>query len=439
MPGSATKALLISRPSSVRIGIDWRFGFVVERRPVEATCWLKVVCRRPSCCEIRPGQRPEIRVEELRVLAPLLDDAHELVLAADGAEHAGVRRVAGLALAAGCELELLEEDARHLLRGAEHELLAGKLVRPRFQLLDAIREPRGDLPHAVRVDPDSGVLHRREDLGERELDGAVQRVEAALGDPRPQERSELVDGGAVADERRGLLVGRRLGHELDAVLGSEVVEWIVRAPGLDQVGHQERVVDDVQAPRLGVVGDERGVAEAGSVLRRPRADEQLLAFACEREAAVLERQGRFSSHLRQLPLAPRHVDALDLDRRGRERLVDHVHALEQVPELEPPEDLLQLRAVGWGEHEAGGIDVELEVAAHRGELLRVACLLGMLAQRLRATRRELVHVLEHALERAVLRHELAAVLSPIPGTPGMLSEVSPFRPMKSGTCSGVTP
>ena len=32
-----------------------------------------------------------------------------------------------------------------------------------------------------------------------------------------------------------------------------------------------------------------------------------------------------------------------------------------------------------------------------------------------------------------------AVLSPIPGIPGMLSEVSPFSPMKSGTWSGRTP
>ncbi len=32
-----------------------------------------------------------------------------------------------------------------------------------------------------------------------------------------------------------------------------------------------------------------------------------------------------------------------------------------------------------------------------------------------------------------------AVLSPMPGTPGMLSLVSPFRPMKSGTWSGRTP
>ena len=42
------KALRIERPSSVRIGIDWRFGFDVERRPVDATVWLKVVCSRPS-------------------------------------------------------------------------------------------------------------------------------------------------------------------------------------------------------------------------------------------------------------------------------------------------------------------------------------------------------------------------------------------------------
>ena len=32
-----------------------------------------------------------------------------------------------------------------------------------------------------------------------------------------------------------------------------------------------------------------------------------------------------------------------------------------------------------------------------------------------------------------------AVLSPIPGIPGMLSEVSPLRPMKSGICSGLIP
>ena len=32
-----------------------------------------------------------------------------------------------------------------------------------------------------------------------------------------------------------------------------------------------------------------------------------------------------------------------------------------------------------------------------------------------------------------------AVLSPMPGMPGMLSDVSPLRPMKSGICSGLIP
>ena len=41
------KAARISRPSSVRIGMFCRFGFVEESRPVAVPVWLKVVCRRP--------------------------------------------------------------------------------------------------------------------------------------------------------------------------------------------------------------------------------------------------------------------------------------------------------------------------------------------------------------------------------------------------------
>ncbi len=36
------------RPRSVRIGMFWRFGSDDERRPVAATAWWNVVCRRPS-------------------------------------------------------------------------------------------------------------------------------------------------------------------------------------------------------------------------------------------------------------------------------------------------------------------------------------------------------------------------------------------------------
>jgi hypothetical protein len=45
-------------PSSVRIGIACRFGFDVDNRPVEATVWLKFVCKRPSASEISDGSGP---------------------------------------------------------------------------------------------------------------------------------------------------------------------------------------------------------------------------------------------------------------------------------------------------------------------------------------------------------------------------------------------
>jgi hypothetical protein len=54
-PSAATNAERIRRPSSVRMGIDWRFGLVVDSRPVAATAWLIVVWRRPSRSSISPG------------------------------------------------------------------------------------------------------------------------------------------------------------------------------------------------------------------------------------------------------------------------------------------------------------------------------------------------------------------------------------------------
>ena len=48
MPSSATKQARISRPCSVRIGMFWRFGLVLDSRPVVVAVWLKVVCSRPS-------------------------------------------------------------------------------------------------------------------------------------------------------------------------------------------------------------------------------------------------------------------------------------------------------------------------------------------------------------------------------------------------------
>ena len=126
---------------------------------------------------------------------------------ADRAQHARVGRVAGLALAARGQAEHLEEDARHLLGRAEHELLAGELVRARLELLHPVGEPGGDLAHAVRVD---AGRPRPPSPRARALSGssivAVERVEAALRDPRAERRVEAERRRGVAHERRGLLV-----------------------------------------------------------------------------------------------------------------------------------------------------------------------------------------------------------------------------------------
>jgi hypothetical protein len=55
----------------------WRFGFVLDRRPVAVAVWLKVVC-------------VEVGRLELRDFAPLLDRGDDLVLVADRLQHAGV-------------------------------------------------------------------------------------------------------------------------------------------------------------------------------------------------------------------------------------------------------------------------------------------------------------------------------------------------------------
>ncbi len=115
-------------------------------------------------------QRAEIRVDELRELAPLLDHLDDLVLAAERAKHARVGRVAGLAFATRCQLQRLEQDPGDLLRRADQELLAGELQRVCLQFFDSVGEAGRDLAHAIGVDLDARVLHRCEHGGEGQLD-----------------------------------------------------------------------------------------------------------------------------------------------------------------------------------------------------------------------------------------------------------------------------
>ena len=128
----------------------WRFGLVLDRRPVAAATWLKVVWMRPVSGSISVGQGVEVGVLELRQLAPALDLGDDLVLVADLGEHAGVGREAGLAAALLGQAELVEEDLAELLRRADRELVAGELEDLALELGDPLRHPLADLRQPLR-------------------------------------------------------------------------------------------------------------------------------------------------------------------------------------------------------------------------------------------------------------------------------------------------
>src|SRR4029078_1126798 len=98
---------------------------------------------------------------------------------ADRAEDARVGRVAGLALAAGRQAELLAQDPPDLLRRAEHELLVRALACTRLELLDHLAQARRDLAHAVLVDLHARALHLGEHGRERQLRVSLTRVPSA--------------------------------------------------------------------------------------------------------------------------------------------------------------------------------------------------------------------------------------------------------------------
>ena len=358
-------------------------------------------------------QRQQIGVEQLRVLAPLLDHRHDLVLGADPAQDAAVGRVAGLALAARLEAELLEQDPRHLLRRAEHELLAGEVGRERLELLDPVLEPRRDLAHAVGVDLDAGVLHRREHGGERQLDVLVELQRAALDEALAHRRRRA--GGAPRRAGRGSPSSPRRTAPARARARTRPRGRRAGTPS----GRARSGTRRASCRRPG------RTAGAAPSRRARRARRRGAACACDGSQAATTTPSSEATAIRPSSIATptrprvapsgssRQRDGLALELRPllrRQRRVELVDAVEQATELEAPEHLLQLRAVGRAGDERRRVDVERQVAAHRRELLRRPRLVGVLAHRLAARGRELVGVRDHLLQRAVLGDQLAGGL-----------------------------
>ena len=243
---------------------------------------------------------------------------------------------------------------------------------------------------------------------------------ASLAHALEKRRRESARDFGVPNQRCGVVVGGRRRDWLDTVLTSEIVELVRRASRLDEVREDHRVLGRLhRQPRqcLEVVRDQRTVRDASRKRGLPLSEHDTVLLR-KRETTVIDRECRARPHFRELALLPGHLRPLDAHRHRRDSLVQVVDAAEEVAELESPEHLAQLRTVGWLQYELRGIAVELEIAPHRRELLGLACLVGVLGQVLAPSRRQLADVIEDALERAVLRHQLTRRLVPDPGNSG---------------------
>ena len=210
------------------------------------------------------------------------------------------------------------------------------------------------------------------------------------------------------------------------------------------------------AERLGVVGDDRRGrrARATSASGPSAVADQHLAAGGRAEAPrrllgeqlALGGLGRAHDE-RQLAVAGSERDVGDASPsrtralsvvvgrgrgRGRVGVAERLlQAPQRVAQLELAEDLAQPRAVGLARRLGREVDVDAGTSRWIvASCLEIARVVGVLDQVLLALgARDLVDVRRARVSRSPKRCSSSlAVLSPIPGTPGMLSDVSPLRP-----------
>ena len=246
----------------------------------------------------------------------------------------------------------------------------------------------------------------------------------AAHEPRSATRSRSAAPAAAAPRPAGQARPSpprpRLRQDLEPVLGGELVERVLGAARLDQVGGEQRVVGGLHVSRAATSrrgrrsrrrerGRSRGSgADDDAVLRRDRERSRRPPRARPARRATGSSPSRHGTSSRR----PRR-------RGGRQRLVELVDPAEQVRGTRTAgTSPCSCERSGGESTSFGRIAVDVEVAPHRRELLRHTRLLGVLEDVLPARRRELVGVLDHGLERAVLRDELAGGLVADPGDAG---------------------
>ena len=212
------------------------------------------------------GQRVEVGLHELGQLAEALDLGDDLVLVADRLQHARVGREAGLAAALAREPELDEQHLGELLRRADHELLARELPDLALELRGVGADAGRGLLEAAGVELDADLLGLAQHAHERQLDLGQQ-----VGRARARRAARAGGRRARAIEHRRAAACSSSDVDGEAALLGQLVEREAAAGGVEQVGGDLGVEGEVGrdlAERLGVVGDDRAVAGGGDELGR---------------------------------------------------------------------------------------------------------------------------------------------------------------------------
>ncbi len=346
--------------------------------------------------------------------------------------------------------ELDEQDLPQLLGRADRELLAGQAVDVVLEVVQLAVDAVGDVAEALGVQAHALALHLAQHRHQRQLDVAHQRRQPAVA------QLLALPGGERADRRR--LGGQRvLGVGAQAALLDQLAQRVAAALGLEQVGGQQRVVDEVgrhDVQRLGVVGDER--------LARQRVDHfgaaggragDRVAVGGDGEA---QRRGRQQLALRRSPARPRRPPARRPAGGVGQRALADLHAdrdvgggrggglvgiaqrvlqpAQRIAQLELAKDLAQPGAVGLAGQRRGDVEVGAgHVALGGGQLLGDARQLGVLAQVLLALGpRDVVDVLEHALQRPPRLQQLRGGLVADPGNAGDVVGRVALEPVEVG-------
>ena len=283
---------------------------------------------------------------------------------------------------------------------------------------------------------------------------SISGPQLALVDARGERRVQQQRARGAAREHR-VAVAVRAGHG-EALLGEQVVEVVLAAARVDQVRRQlgvERGHDAGLAERaaelLEAVRDDRvslrptsaGVASLSSISSAcsPRATPSSPAPSPARPIGPSAASSAASAPALPRCAPTRVLLALD-DGAGNGRL-ELVDAAQQSAELEAAEELAHRRAVGRVGERLAEVDVEREVALDRRQQLRALRVLAVLDQRLAPLLARHGSPRSRRCPRASRSARAGRPRScrRCPGTPAMSSEVSPLRPMKSGTSRGGMP